>query len=117
MGKIVNQVETGFFVRINEWEKVYAIEDSCNLLCAIVWRKFGIQDNGIGKLSKYFKIEYDLQFITGRNFNEQEIRMISYYYHNLVRTLTDDIQTIYTDNIDERFQLPFTSNILHIRTI
>lgn len=116
MGKIVTQVETGFYIRTNEWEKVYAIEDSMNLLCGIVWRKISIDDNK-GRLQKYLRIEYDLQLISGRNFNEQEIRMISCYYHNLVRTLTDDMQTIYTNDIEERMQLPFTANLLHIKVI
>lgn len=110
-----NQVETGFYFRINEWEKIYAIEDSTNNLVAIVWRKYSIKQGNT--LQVYLSIDYDLQFISGKKFSEQEIRTISYYYHNLVRTLTDDMQTIYTDNIEERMQLPFYQNILHVRVL
>lgn len=115
MGKIVNQVESGFYLRLGEWEKVYSIVDDTGLTCAIVWRKYSIEQKN--KFQLYFKIDYDLQFITGRDFSKQEQQMISFYYHNLVRTLTDDMQTIYSDNIEERMQLPFASNILHIKVL
>lgn len=115
MSKIVNYVESGFYVQLGEWEKVYAITDDLGNTCAIVWRKFTYEQKY--KFQMYFKIDYDLQFISGRNFNQQEIQMISFYYHNLVRTLTDDMQTIYSNNIEERMQLPFTSNILHIKLL
>ena len=115
MGKVINQVETGFYIRIGEWEKVYAIEDSTGSLCAIVWRKYNTKQTY--KFQIYLSVEWDLQYISGRKFSEQEIRMISCYYHNLVRTLTDDMQTIYTDHIEERMNLPFMTNLLHIKVL
>lgn len=110
-----NQVETGFYLRTGEWEKVYAIENSVNELVAIVWRKYYVDQKH--QFQAYLKIEYDLQYISGKNFSKKEMDMIGYYYHNLVRTLTDDMQTLYSNNIEERMQLPFYQNILHVRVL
>ena len=112
---MINEVETGFFVRTHEWEKIYAIESDINELLAIVWRKVNI--NQKNQYQSYISIDYDLQYISGKNFSKKERDMIGYYYHNLVRTLTDDIQTIFTDNIEDRMQLPFYQNILHIKVL
>ena len=112
---MVNEVETGFYLRTNEWVKIYAIENSINELVAIVWRRYTIEQKHT--FQSYLRIDYDLQYISGKKFSKKEMDLIGYYYHNLVRTLTDDIQTIYTDNIEERMQLPFYQNLLHIKVV
>ena len=114
MGRIQNNIETGFLIKEREWNKLYGIYDSLDTLCGIVWYKINIDKK---TTMTQISIEYDLQIISGRNFKQQELQMISFYYHNLVRTLTDDMQTIFSNNIEERFQLPFTSNILHIKKL
>ena len=114
MGRIQNNVETGFLIKEREWKKLYGIYDSLDILAGIVWYKINIDKK---TTMTQLSIEYDLQIVSGRKFNQQELQMISFYYHNLIRTLTDDIQTIFSNNIDERFQLPFTSNILHIKKL
>lgn len=114
MGKIQNLVESGFFIKEREWKKLYGIYDSVDELCAIVWYKISVDKK---TTLTYLNIEYDLQYISGRKFNQKEIQMISFYYHNLVRTLTDDMQTIFSNNIDERMQIPFMSNLLHIKSL
>ena len=114
MGRIQNNVETGFLIKEREWAKLYGIYDSLDILAGIVWYKINIDKK---TTMTQLSIEYDLQIVSGRKFNQQELQMISFFYHNLIRTLTDDIQTIFSNNIDERFQLPFTSNILHIKKL
>ena len=114
MGKVVNNVESGFFIKEREWRKLYGIYDSVDELVAIVWYKINIDKK---VTSTYLMIEYDLQYISGKNFNQKETQMISFFYHNLVRTLTDDMQTIFTNNINERLQLPFTSNLLQVKPL
>ena len=114
MGRIQNNVETGFLIKEREWKKLYGIYDSLDILAGIVWYKINIDKK---TTMTQLSIEYDLQIVSGRSFSQQELQMISFYYHNLIRTLTDDIQTIFSNNIDERMQLPFTSNILHIKKL
>lgn len=114
MGRIQNLVESGFMIKEREWNKLYGIYDSLNVLAGIVWYKVNIDKKTTMTL---LSIEYDLQIVSGRDFSKQELQMISFYYHNLVRTLTDDMQTIFSNNIDDRFELPFTKNILHIKKL
>ena len=114
MGRIQNNIETGFMVKEREWNKLYGIYDSLDILAGIVWYKINIDKK---TTMTQISIEYDLQIVSGRNFKQQELQMISFYYHNLIRVLTDDIQTIFSNNIDERMQLPFTANILHIKKL
>lgn len=114
MGRIQNNVETGFLIKEREWMKLYGIYDSLDILAGIIWYKVNIDKK---TTMTQLSIEYDLQIVSGRKFSQQELQMISFFYHNLVRVLTDDIQTIFSNNIDERMQLPFTANILHIKKL
>lgn len=108
------KVETGFYITINQQEKVYIIEDDIGSMLALVWRTYRLKP--FGKQYQLI-IEYELQYNSCKKLSIGERQMIRIYYDNLVRTLTRDMQTIYSDHIEERMQLPFYQNILHIKVI
>lgn len=109
---MINNVTTEFYVP-NQKEPIYIIEDSTGSYLALVYRTIRIKDTGYGQHRIF--IDYELQLNVCKEFNKNERMMLDIYYHNLVSTLTRDIQTLFTDNIEERMNLPFYQNILHVK--
>ena len=114
----MNRIQTGFIANIGKRERIYIIEDSSGNYLADVTRIYKIRDNSTAIYHQiFFEIEYELELNSMRTFSKNELQMIRIYYNNLVSTLTHDIQTFYTDNIDERMKLPFYQNILHVKIV
>ena len=107
-----HQIETGFYVSIGKNEPIYIIEDDCGSYLAVINRRITLKPNGT---QYYIAIDYELELNVCKKFNSNEIRMLRIYFDNVVNALTRDIQTIYTDNLEERMQLPFYTNILHLK--
>lgn len=115
MNTKITKIDTGFFINVNKEERIYSIDDDSGNMLAYVWRTFRIKQNHVGQF--FLTIEYDLQYNPIRNIPNNEKQIIKIYYDNLVGTLTRDMQTIFTDHIEERMQLPFYTNILHVRNL
>lgn len=109
---MITTIETEFYVTPNKCEPLYIICDSVGSYLAFVYRTYRIEQT----MHQYkIGIDYELQFNVCKNFNANERRTIKAYFDNLVSMLTHDIQTLFTDNIDERIDLPFYRNIIHIK--
>ena len=109
------KVEMGFYIPLGKSEQVYRIEDDLGGTLAFVWRTYRIKQNTQYQI--FLSIDYELQLNPARQLNQNELRMLRIYFDNLVRTLTDDMQTIYTNDIEERMHLPFYQNIMHIKVL
>lgn len=109
-----NIIETEFHLVSGREEPIYNIVSSNNELLGIVYRKIIIKPMG---WEYHICIDYNLIINQFKKFNASEIRMVKYYYNNLVSTLTRDIQSVYVDNINDRFSLPFYENIMHLEII
>ena len=108
-------IETGFYFRINDSQKKFIITyDGVDLL-AIIWLTYRLKQNH--KSQYYLGLYWELQYNVIKNLSNSEKQMIQIYYHNLVNTLTNDIHMLFTDNIEERMNLPFYQNILHVKVI
>ena len=112
--KSYNERETAFLLRTGIPQLIFVIENSLDESVAYVYRTIYIGDEFN---MKKVRIIYDLSFNKYKEFSQQEIRMIRGYYDNLVNMLTRDIQTIYTQDINERLELPFMANILHVKVV
>jgi len=107
-----DEIETEFYVTPNKTKTIYHLYDGSDKLIGSVDREIYFSPQ---LHQERVKIVYKLRYNVLRNFSTSEKRMINNYFHNLVNTLTRDIQTLYTDNIDERLELPFMMNLIHIK--
>ena len=112
---MIDKVEMVFYITPNQPEQIYIIEDSVGSYLASVYRTYRFKETTQHQLK--LTIEYELQLNVCKTFNGNEKMMIYNYYHNLVNTLTHDMQTIYTDEIAERVNLPFYENFMHVKVV
>ena len=107
-----DDVETEFYVTPCKSKTIYHLFDGNDGYIGSVDREIYFSQQ---LHQERIKIVYKLRYNVVRNFSISEKRMINNYFHNLVNTLTHDIQTLYTDNIEERLELPFMVNLIHIK--
>lgn len=105
-------IESGFYIKPNERKVLYTIE-SGNMFVASVVQIMRLKEEKYGRY--YIGFEYQLIYNQYHDLSSNEKQMIRIYFDNLVNTLTHDMQTIYEDNIEERMNLPFYQNILHLK--
>ena len=112
---IDRRIESGFYIPLGKSEQIYRISDDLGGTLGYVWRTYRVKQTI--QFQMYLSIDYELQINPMRKLKENELRMLRIYFDNLVRTLTDDMQTIYSNKIEERMHLPFYQNIMHIEVI
>lgn len=107
-----DEVETEFYITPSKTITIYHLFDGSDGYIGSVDREIYFSQQ---LHQERIKIVYKLRYNTLRKFNKNERLMINNYFHNLVNTLTRDIQTLYTDHIEERLELPFMVNLIHIK--
>ena len=112
---MIDNVESEFLITPNRKDAIYQIESTDGRLLALIYRTYRFKETAQKQMNVI--IEYELQYNVCKQFSISEKRMINNYFHNMVTTLTRDIQTIYDDNIDERMSLPFYENILRVKAV
>ena len=112
---MIDVVETEFLITPNRRDTIYQIESSDGRLLALIDRVYRVKETPQKQIQ--ISIEYELTYNVCKSFSIAEKRLINNYFHNLVSTLTRDIQTIYDDNIEDRMALPFYENILHVKVV
>ena len=109
---MVNNIEMGFYFTIGRCDKIYDIETLDGIYLASIYRIIGLKQNCGNQM--YISFDYELEYNKFRKLSEMELRMVNILFHNLVNMITHDMQTIYVDNINERLNLPFYSNIIKV---
>lgn len=112
---MIDNVESEFLITPNRKDKLYQIESTDGRLLALIYRTYRFRETPQKQMKVV--IEYELQYNVCKQFSISEKRLINNYFHNLVSTLTRDIQTIYDDNVEERMSLPFYENILRLKAV
>lgn len=103
---------TEFYVTPNKPVDLYIIESDTGQYLAMITRTIRFVPTNFQMV---VKIEYELQYNVCKQFTQQERGMIRMFYDNIVSLLTNDIHTLYGDDLDERLDLPFMKNILHVK--
>lgn len=105
-------IKTGYIFTPMKVEPLFIIVSNDGRYLAKISKRVVVKQ--FNRTQQLIDIEYIMEYNCLKKYTSSELTLLRIYFDNLVNVLNNDILTIYTDNISERLDLPFYSNIMHL---
>ena len=107
--------ETTFYLIADKWNRLYNIYDENKNYLATIYQKitYDRKLGGTFELNINYRLLINIYHDMDSGFRKRLIN----YYENIVSMLTYDCRKVFTDDINERLDLPFDKNTFHIQYV
>ena len=105
-------IKTGYLFTPMKYEPLYIIVSNDGRYLAKISKCVVVKQ--FNRTQQLIDIEYKMEYNCLKQYSQSELTLLRIYFDNLVNVLNHDMMTIYTDNMSERLDLPFYSNIMHL---
>ena len=106
-------IDCEYHVVKKQKEPIYIIMNSLDESLAYVYRIIYINETNTNSYD--IRISYELNYNKYKKLNSNEITMVRIMFDNLVGMLNYDLKTLFTEDLNDRMNLPFYENILKVK--